>query len=75
MCHARQQYETRKGEGMSDDKLLNTEEIAEYLRISTVFARRLLRQGKLKGKKVGKDWRVKKSDLQEYLNQDETQQR
>jgi excisionase family DNA binding protein len=75
MCHARQQYETRKGEGMSDDKLLNTEEIAEYLRISTVFARRLLRQGKLKGKKVGKEWRVKKSDLQEYLNQDETQQR
>lgn len=60
---------------MSDDKLLNADEVAEYLRISTVFARRLLRLGRIKGKKVGKEWRVKLSDLESYINQhDEAKQ-
>ena len=59
---------------MNKDKLLNADEVAQYLRVSTVFTCRLLRQGKIRGKKVGKEWRVKQSDLLEYLNQDNVYQ-
>jgi len=37
-------------------KLANTKEAAAILRISPLHVRRLLRQGKLSGQKVGRDW-------------------
>jgi excisionase family DNA binding protein len=56
-------------------ELLEIPEVSKRIGKSNQIVRRLLREGDLKGIKVGRDWRVKKSDLLEYLNQDETQQR
>lgn len=38
--------------------LLTAEETAEFLRMHPSTVRRLLRQGKLPGSRIGRDWRV-----------------
>lgn len=50
-----------------DEKLLTIKEAAEYLRISEVTLKRHLYSGKLKGLKAGRQWRIRKSDIEEYL--------
>jgi excisionase family DNA binding protein len=60
---------------MALPELMTIEDVMKYLRKSRTTVYKLLREGDLKGIKVGRDWRVKKDDLQEYVNQDETQQR
>jgi excisionase family DNA binding protein len=52
---------------MTEIKLLTVDEIATILRVSKVFVRRLLREGKIKGRKVGRDWRVEETELQRYI--------
>jgi excisionase family DNA binding protein len=41
-----------------DDRLFSTKEAARRLGLSPDHVRRLLEQGKLKGKKLGRDWVV-----------------
>lgn len=49
--------------------LLTTEEAAHILGLSPFTIRRLLREGELPGKKVGKrQWRIQRVDLDEYLS-------
>lgn len=50
------------------DRLLTPEEAAEIFAVSPKSIREWLRQGKLKGTKVGRLWRIKKSDLEAFLN-------
>ncbi len=53
--------------------LLTTEEVAYILGLSPFTIRRLLREGELPGKKVGKrQWRIQRSDLDKYLNASRT---
>jgi excisionase family DNA binding protein len=48
--------------------LLTPEEVAGILGLSPFTVRRLLRQGELPGRKVGKrQWRIRRVDLEEYL--------
>jgi excisionase family DNA binding protein len=48
--------------------LLTPEEAARLLGLSPFTVRRLLRQGELPGRKVGKrQWRIPRADLEEYL--------
>jgi excisionase family DNA binding protein len=48
--------------------LLTPEEAARLLGLSPFTVRRLLRQGELPGRKVGKrQWRIRRADLEEYL--------
>jgi excisionase family DNA binding protein len=48
--------------------LLTVEEAAEYLRLSPFTVRKMLREGHLRGVKVGKrQWRISRADLQSYL--------
>lgn len=49
------------------DKLLTIEEVAEILRVSTRSVTRYIESGKLKASKIGV-WRIKESDLQEFLD-------
>lgn len=49
------------------DKLLTPEEVAERLVLSPNTIRTWLRTGKIKGIKAGRLWRIKESDLQEFL--------
>src|SRR5690606_41000007 len=50
-----------------DTKLLTPEEAAERLNVSPVTIRKWLRTGKLRGVKVSVLWRVKESDLNDFI--------
>lgn len=52
-------------------KLLNLKEVSKLLSINTEVLRRWLRCGKLRGVKVGSDWRVNMADLSPFLNPDQ----
>ena len=47
--------------------ILTAEEVAALLRLSLDSVRSLLRQRRLPGVKIGKEWRVRRQDLDEYL--------
>ncbi|MGB9663169.1 MAG: helix-turn-helix domain-containing protein [Moorellaceae bacterium] len=50
------------------DRLLTPEEAAEILAVSPKSVREWLRQGKLKGVKAGRLWRIRKCDLEAFLD-------
>ena len=49
------------------ERLMTPEEVAERLAITPKTVRRFLREGRLKAMKVGRLWRVRESDLLEYM--------
>lgn len=53
---------------MESEKFLRPEEIARQLDITEEQVRRYLRKGELVGFKLGNDWRVRPSDLEEFLS-------
>lgn len=52
---------------MTPEQIYTVEQAAEILQISQETVKRLLRSGKLGGLKIGRLWRVRESDLQEFL--------
>lgn len=50
------------------DRLLTPEEVAEILAVSPKSIREWLRQGKLKGVKAGRLWRIRECDLEAFLD-------
>ena len=50
-----------------DRELLTCEEAAAYLRVHPRTVGRLLKEGKLPGVKVGRQWRLRKADLDAHL--------
>jgi excisionase family DNA binding protein len=48
-------------------KFYTTNEIADLLKMNIQVIARKLKHGELLGYKIGKDWRVKESDLMEWL--------
>ncbi|MFH2056745.1 MAG: DUF2087 domain-containing protein [bacterium] len=53
----------------SEMKFLTTAEVAELLKMNVQVIARKLKYGELLGYKIGKDWRVKESDLLDWLEQ------
>jgi excisionase family DNA binding protein len=49
------------------DKLLTTKDAAGILRIEEETVRRWLRRGKLRGLKIGTDWRLTQRALEEFV--------
>lgn len=49
------------------DDILTIEEISEILKIGMTKAYRIVRSGDLKGYKEGKDWKIPKQALNEYV--------
>ena len=47
--------------------LLTVKEVAEELRVHPETVREKLRHGDIKGIKIGKAWRIKREDLDEFL--------
>jgi excisionase family DNA binding protein len=45
------------------------EELAEEYRVSENVIRKLLRDGTIKGVKIGRQWRIADEEWQEYLRQ------
>ncbi len=52
------------------ERLLSPEDVAKQLNIATATVREYLREGRIKGMKVGKLWRVRESDLQKHIEKD-----
>ncbi len=51
------------------DQLLTVAEVADLLRVSTMTVYRLIRSGDLPAVRVGRNYRVRRADLDEYLEQ------
>jgi excisionase family DNA binding protein len=49
------------------DRLLTAGEVADQLRVSTMTIYRLIRRGELPAVRVGRNYRVRASDLDRYL--------
>lgn len=49
------------------DIILSPEQVAKYLQIHLQTVYRNLRQKRLPGNKVGRQWRIRKSDLDRFL--------
>lgn len=56
-------------EGLSYMELLTVEETAKYLKMSPQVIRRWLREKKLPGVKIGKEWRIDKQAIDDMLKQ------
>lgn len=48
-------------------EVLTPEEVAEILKVTPATVRKLLRDGELPGRKIGKSWRVTRQALEAYL--------
>ncbi len=55
-----------------EDEIMTVSEVADYLKISEVTTYKFVQEGKIPGFKIGRNWRVKRSDLAEFI---ETQKR
>ena len=49
------------------DDILTVEEVAEILKIGMTQAYKIVRSGSLKGYKEGKDWKIPKQALKQYV--------
>jgi excisionase family DNA binding protein len=58
---------TEKSPQNSVQRLLSPEEVANILQLKPDTIRILLRTGKLRGIKIGKVWRVRVQDLEEFI--------
>jgi len=52
---------------MTKEITLSPEEAAEYLKVNPQTIYRNLRRGRLPGGKVGRQWRIRKEDLDRFL--------
>ncbi len=52
---------------MTELEVLTLEEVAELLRVHTQTAKKLLETGELRGRKVGRQWRVTRAEVERYL--------
>ncbi len=51
------------------DRLLTTEEVAEYLRVEVVTIRRLINRNELSAYRIGGEYRFTEADIEDYLKQ------
>lgn len=49
-------------------KYYTAEEVADILKLQLSTIRNYLAQGKMKGAKIGKSWRITEEDLKEFIN-------
>lgn len=52
-------------------ELYSVKELAEILPITGYAIREYFRRGKLKGKKIGKNWYISKKNLEQFLDSNE----
>lgn len=50
-----------------NNTMLTLKETAEYLRISTKSARKLIQDGELNAAMIGKRWKIRPEDLQQFI--------
>jgi excisionase family DNA binding protein len=52
------------------DPVMTIDEVAEYLHIHTLTARRLAREGAIPAFKVGRQWRIKRALLDRWMERE-----
>lgn len=52
---------------VSTKEIITVEEFSSMANITLAHTRQLLREGKLNGKKVGKEWKITREDAHNYL--------
>ena len=57
----------------AEESILDTEEAAALLRVSVKTLLRLARQGDLRGRKVGREWRFCRSDIVAFVRSGDSQ--
>lgn len=50
-----------------DEELFTIEQTAIYLKVCDKTVRRLIKNNKLKASRVGRSWRIKRSEIEVYL--------
>ncbi|WP_227936736.1 helix-turn-helix domain-containing protein [Alkalihalobacillus deserti] len=50
-----------------DPEIMTISQVAKYLQISEMTTYKLVQEGRMPGFKIGRHWRVKKSDLDVYI--------
>ncbi len=53
---------------MTEHVFMTVQEVADYLRISLHSVRAILKNGKLKGIKIGREYRISRTALDAYLD-------
>lgn len=53
---------------MAPDELLTSEEVARFLKVSEFTIRARLKSGELEGMKIGGQWRITRTALNDYIN-------
>ena len=56
------------------EKFLTTEQVANILQVHPFTILRLIKSGKLKGVKLGRVYRIKEADVQEFLERSSTKE-
>jgi excisionase family DNA binding protein len=51
----------------AEDRFLSLEDVAERLQVSDRTVRRWVKDGKLDAYKPGREWRIRPSDLEDFL--------
>ena len=59
------------GRGLGDKDLLGAEEVASYLSMNPVTVYRWCREGRLPCLRIGRQWRIRRQALEEFLQQSE----
>ncbi len=52
---------------MAEESLMDTEEVARFLKVHVKTVMNLVERGDLRASKVGRHWRFRKSDVDEYF--------
>ncbi len=52
---------------MAEEALMDTEEVARYLKVHVKTVMNLVERGDLRASKIGRHWRFRKSDVDEYF--------
>ena len=60
---------TKGGGTTLEDRLLDVEEVAEYLRLPERTISTLAKDGTLRGFKLQNKWRFRRADVEEYIRQ------
>ncbi|ADC51670.1 DNA binding domain-containing protein [Alkalihalophilus pseudofirmus OF4] len=50
-----------------EKEIMTVTQVAEYLQLSEVSTYKLVQEGKIPAFKIGRHWRVKKEDLNEFI--------
>lgn len=56
------------GSGGENDRLLTVGEVADVMRVSNMTVYRLIKSGSLGAIRVGKNYRIRESDVNRYLS-------